>query len=58
MKALVVYVGQKGIENFTYGIEKGIWGFKPKKSPPNELSPGDWIVFGRGFTAGCRVLLR
>jgi hypothetical protein len=52
MKSLVVYVGQSGIENYAYGLEKGIWGFKPKKSPPNDLSPGDWIVFGRGFTGG------
>ena len=41
MKALVVYVGQNAIENYAYGLEKGIWGFRPKKSPPNELSPGD-----------------
>jgi 5-methylcytosine-specific restriction enzyme B len=52
MKTLVVYVGQNGTENYVHGLKNGIWGFRPKKSPPNELSPGDWIVFGRGFKGG------
>lgn len=54
MKALVVYVGRNSnnIENFNYGLTHGIWGFKPSKIPKSPVGPGDWIIFGRGFTGG------
>ena len=48
MKALAVYVGIAGQENFEHGIRAGIWGFKPNGVPRDSFGPGDWIVFGRG----------
>ena len=48
MKALAVYVGKKGAENYEHGLRAGVWGFKPDKTPEHPLAPGDWIVFGRG----------
>jgi len=48
MKALAVYVGKKGVENYEHGLRAGVWGFKPDRTPEHPLVPGDWIVFGRG----------
>ena len=48
MKALAVYIGIAGNENFEHGLRAGIWGFKPNGIPRDSFGPGDWIVFGRG----------
>lgn len=52
MKALVVYVGQGSTENYEHGLRNGVWGFKPTKRPSVEFGPGDYILFGRGFSGG------
>jgi energy-coupling factor transporter ATP-binding protein EcfA2 len=48
MKAVAIYVGKKGVENYEHGLRAGVWGFKPDRTPEQPLAPGDWIVFGRG----------
>lgn len=52
MKVLVVYVGQGSYENYNYGLRNGVWGFKANKRPSEKIEPGDYILFGRGFTGG------
>jgi energy-coupling factor transporter ATP-binding protein EcfA2 len=52
MKVLVVYVGQGSVENFDHGLRNGVWGFKAAKRPTKTIEPGDYILFGRGFTGG------
>ncbi|MHB1080901.1 MAG: McrB family protein [Prosthecobacter sp.] len=52
MKVLIVYVSQESTENYEHGIQNGVWGFKPNKRPNVEFGPGDYILFGRGFTGG------
>ncbi len=48
MKALTVYVGNAGTQNYEHGLRAGVWGFKPDRTPKQTLAPGDWIIFGRG----------
>ena len=52
MKVLVVYVGQGGLENYDHGLRNGVWGFKANRRPAEQILPGDYILFGRGFTGG------
>ena len=52
MKVLVVYVGQGSLENYDHGLRNGVWGFKANKRPAEQIMPGDYILFGRGFTGG------
>jgi len=52
MKVLIVYVGQGSTENYEYGIQHGVWGFKLTKRPNAEVGPGDYILFGRDFRGG------
>lgn len=54
-KTLTVYVGKDIETNFQHGIKQGIWGFKREPTGFDELKPGDFIVFGRGFSGNPRV---
>lgn len=49
---LVVYIGQASLQNFHYGREWGIWGFKESLPDYEQINVGDFIIFGRGVSGG------
>lgn len=55
-KAVAVYVGRQGEENFRFGLENQRWGFPGMSDALRDLAPGDWIIHGLRPTGnGVRV---
>jgi hypothetical protein len=54
-KTLTVYVGAKSKENIEHALEHGVWGFKDEVDEVKGLAPGDFIVFGEGFSGSPRT---
>lgn len=51
-RLLVVYVGQSGRPNFQVGLNQHVWGFKNSRPEYRDIDPGDWVLFGFGYTGG------